>query len=272
MPELSWQGAYLGDGTQRDFSLREVHCSDEFADVETILFVASSGWCPNCPAYAQYVLEISGALAAEGMLIVWVEVENGNFNPSSHAEAQTSITNYIGEGGPGIRIGDAETLPAASVFKGIQLVQAFPSQFVVRKRDMRVIAASFTTQYLMPILQVARHPDADWDNPGDNVLPTSVGEPCLSEVDCDTGTLLPNCFQARDSEGEFTGWAGGYCSGLLCNSNEACGDGMVCAQINSDGLTGCFKACAEETIEQDCRPGYRCRPIGGIFGDRVCQP
>ncbi len=272
MPEIHWEGAYLGDGSRVDFGLKELYCDSKYDNIETIVFVVGSGWCPNCPAYAQYVTEIYDRLAAEGVFLIWFEAENRNFEPSTHDEIQESMTRYIGPGGPGIRVGDAETLPTPQVLRNNPLIQAFPSQFIVRKRDMKIIGASVNETTFLPLMQYARYPEADWDAPGVNTNPESIGNFCQVDADCDTNTLPPYCFEARDANNEFTGWAGGYCIALNCADDAACGEGNVCVPLGEDGTTGCFKGCTNDTEETDCRAGYRCGPVAGVFGPKACIP
>ena len=262
-PNLSWRVAYKADGGLTTFSMREVFCSEEYADVETIVFIASSIWCPNCPDYMQYIADLSDAFAEANSLIIWLEVQDRDYNRASSAEAVEHVNRIVGNA-PGIRVGDEDTLPAPAFDRNF-LVQAFPSQFVVRKRDMKVIVASSNSDFITPVLQVARHPEADWNNPGDNVLPTNVGEACETDADCETGTLISYCIPASD------GWSRGYCIALGCNSDAACGDsGQICAP--GDNLDVCYQGCTSDNEEEVCRSGYSCSRVAGITGPRGCAP
>ncbi|MEO1270163.1 MAG: hypothetical protein AAFX99_18915, partial [Myxococcota bacterium] len=262
-PNLQWDIAYKEDGVPISFSMREVYCSEEYANVETILFIASSGWCPQCPDYMRYISDLIGAFDEANTLIVWMEVQDRNYNRASSDQALDHVNGLVGNTA-GVRVGDKDTLPSPA-FDQNYLVQAFPSQFVVRKRDMKVIVASANSQYITPVLQVARHPDADWGNPGDNVLPTNVGGPCRNDADCETGTLISYCVPASD------GWSQGYCVALGCNSDAACGDGgQICTP--GDGLDVCYQGCTSDNAEQVCRDGYSCRRVAGLLGPTGCAP
>lgn len=270
IPNMWWEGAYLGSGDRVDISLREIYCSPQYENIETILFVVSAGWCPNCPDDVNDVYQNWRDLREAGVLLIIIEAENRNSDPSTHDEAQTSVERYIGEGGPGFRVGDGETQPYSMILQN-RMIGAFPTRFMVRKRDMMIIAASEQTPFRLPALQIARYPEADWANHSDNTLPTDVGEECRETTDCDTGTLIPECITARDRDtGELTGWTRGYCIGLDCASDAACGDGNVC--IEADGGFGlCYAGC---DVDDDCRSGYACRPASTFDSSSpsICLP
>jgi hypothetical protein len=266
IPPLAWSAAYKAVGALvEDFSLEKVYCDPEYADVETIIFISSAEWCPNCPNYLRFVQTFLPALAEANALIVWVEVQDNNFNPASSLDGWRTFDRIFDDNGEdiiGMFVGDKDMV-GGPVFNGNSLVQAFPSQFVVRKRDMRVIHGSIRSDYLLPLLQLARHPEADWDNPTNNTLPTNVGEPCASDAACDTGTLLNYCLTADN------GYPDGYCTGLTCANDAACGEGNICATVDQNGLTACFKGCADAT---ECRTGFECTPLGDEGSAKACQP
>ena len=270
MPALTWNTAYLGDGSATKLSLEEVFCNEEdFGHIDTILFVVGAGWCPACPQYAAYVDSVYDTLESEGVMLIWYEAEDRQYNPSSSQESNATITRYLGPDSIGYRVGDDDTLPNANVIRNNRLVQAFPTQFMVRKTDMKIIAASTNSELLLPIVQIARHPEANWDDASNNIIEWEAGTTCETDVDCDTGTLIPYCFPHRDQNNQLTGWNHGYCSGLDCADDAACGEGGICAPVDSSGLTACFKGC---DTEDQCRPGYACGPLSGALGPKACIP
>jgi hypothetical protein len=265
-----WPNASNPDGSRFEFNLKQLYCDpDSYEGVHTVLFFVTAGWCPACPSHAQTIMTFVDDLYELGMMIVWVEAENDNFELASADEAEATIRRYIGDG-PGIRVGDADTNPEPKQFQDNPIIQAFPTYLVVRRSDMQIFASSSEQEYGLPVLQVARHPDADWADSANNTLPTTVGEPCNQVSDCETGTLIPQCNRSHDPEtGEYTGWTDGYCLAWDCATEAACGEGNICEQVNPGGLKGCFRGC--ETTD-DCRRGYRCRPILGIQGPKACWP
>jgi hypothetical protein len=106
---------------------------------------------------------------------------------------------------------------------------------------------------------------------------------CLSDADCDSGfkcnlqthKCVPNlgapCTKDDDcgndgrclSEVE-DGYPGGFCA-QACQSPEDCGD-HICEDA-PDGLKTCLPPCISD---QDCRPGYMCRPT--TTGQWACFP
>ncbi|MEO1269448.1 MAG: hypothetical protein AAFX99_15270, partial [Myxococcota bacterium] len=104
IPNLSWDIAYKEDGVPIAFSMREVYCSEEYADVETILFFATADWCPSCPFYMEYIRDLIDAFMEANTLIVWIEVEDRNYNIASSSHALEHVNRIIGDT-PGIRVG-----------------------------------------------------------------------------------------------------------------------------------------------------------------------
>lgn len=164
MPNVSWQGAYRADGTTFDFSLEDVHCGAEFQDKTVIIFVIGAGWCGACTQYTQGLNPDAPGIEAAGGLIVYVEAETASYAPADNAYANRHIGNIIGNG-PGIRVGDADTTPRSGAFLDSPMTTQFPTAFVVRKSDMKIIINQNQWNNVLPYTQIALHPDADWSNP-----------------------------------------------------------------------------------------------------------
>jgi hypothetical protein len=98
--------------------------------------------------------------------------------------------------------------------------------------------------------------------PGNFPGQTNAGEPCQDADQCDAGNLLPVCLED---------WPrGGYCSALGCHSDQACGQGRVCIQLDTDGTSACFQGCQSD---QGCRQGYVCLNLSeDEGGPGVCFP
>lgn len=78
-------------------------------------------------------------------------------------------------------------------------------------------------------------------------IPTgAVGDPCMTDDDCDGGFCLTEYAM---------GTPGGYCA-TECGADGSCDDGL-CVTYGSS-LTFCAADCAGET---DCRDGYMCLPL-----------
>jgi thiol-disulfide isomerase/thioredoxin len=260
MPWMTWKNTHNWDGSTFEFNLRDYYCNPAYESTPTLVFMATAGWCPACPEHARALQALSEDFREAGALMIWMEVEDESSLPASSEQAHELIKRYLGAYGFGYRVGDASTEPKM-MFNGNPMIQAFPTHFVVRREDMRIIATSNNSQFTFPSLQVARYPDADWSDPRNNTLGTNVGDACVNDGDCDTGTLIPFC--VTDIE-----WPQGYCLAVDCADDAACGDGGLCLQ-DQNGVGLCYKGCESDS---ECRAGYSCSPVSGLGGPSACVP
>lgn len=164
IPDLLWTSAFRGDGSEFAFDLYDVYCGAEgFEQYETIIFLVSAGWCPNCPRLIQWLDLLEERLEEEGALIVYLEAELNDGSPAESDDANAHFSQFA-TNGSGIRIGDNSGEPANVIYESA-LVSAFPTSFVVRTRDMRVIASGDRSDYILPFVEIAMDPEADWSNP-----------------------------------------------------------------------------------------------------------
>ncbi|MFU8803173.1 MAG: hypothetical protein ACNA8W_05115 [Bradymonadaceae bacterium] len=102
--------------------------------------------------------------------------------------------------------------------------------------------------------------------------PTTLGDSCVADDNCDGGAIIPVCLTETDDAGDPTGFDGGYCSAYGCRPYESggffdlsydarCGDDFdIClptAGTTLDNPFGyCTKGCSAPT---DCpRADYSC--------------
>lgn len=162
-PEFSWE-AELADGTPVTFDLNDFYCNDEeWGQYDTLLFLATADWCPNCPAYMQYIDALSDRLEAEGMLIFYLDMQTRTgataYTPSSNEAISRHTPN-----GSGLRAGDGNnSTPNGVINSG--LVEFFPMSWVIRRSDMTFIADQRDTSYYLPLAEIAIDPTADWSEP-----------------------------------------------------------------------------------------------------------
>jgi hypothetical protein len=88
-----------------------------------------------------------------------------------------------------------------------------------------------------------------------SLLPTApnTGAPCTAALECagPDGTEA-NCIVELTGSGASTGFAGGMCVAMGCQSDEHCGTGATC-------VPGRIALCMPEcTASTDCRDGYTC--------------
>ena len=163
MPNVGWANAYQPDGTMVEFTMEKWLNDPEYAHFNSIAFILGTGWCPACPDYIAHVNSISGTLTANNMMIVYIEAEDNSYNPATSEFARDFVNDHIGDG-PGLRVGDADTMPAAGTMIRSPVVQSFPSGWVVRRSDMMVIASQHASQYILPFEQIAADPESgEWN-------------------------------------------------------------------------------------------------------------
>lgn len=174
VPPLSWPARWP-DGTDFDFSLEDVHCNKEWKDKKTVTFVLSAGWCAPCTAYAQRLRNEVAMLNANGMQIVIVEVQDTNGEPADLEFAYSHLKRITSNRIPAIAIGDKDTAPIESFFENSGYIEYFPTTFVVRTSDMKIIADQKRGDGLLPLLSIARNPDGDWSRSGAPVFVNHCG-------------------------------------------------------------------------------------------------
>jgi len=162
MPALTWPAVWP-DGNRFDLSMGDLRCQSDWKDVHTLAFVISAGWCGACTAYAQQLQNQVDDLAARGMKIAIIEMEDYNGVPADSAFAFEHL-GKITSRRPGIALGDADVKPTAHFVRDSNYISYFPTTFVVRTSDMKIIADQKRANIYLPLADIADHPDADWSN------------------------------------------------------------------------------------------------------------
>lgn len=165
MPKLSWPNAWDREGNYFEFNLEDVYCDADWKDTTTLTFVLSAGWCAPCTQYAKDLSKIYDELESLGMKIVTIEVQDDRFGPADSDFARDHLEKITGGDVPSIAVGDADTLPANFVAQS-DLLEYFPTVFVVRTRDMRIIADGKRWNSRLPLARIAENPEADWTREG----------------------------------------------------------------------------------------------------------
>ena len=176
--DFAWNAMYH-DGTPVILDLYDFYCNDEaWGHYETMLFLITTDWCPNCPAYISWIDALSDQLEEAGMLIFYLDVQDSRGRTTYTPASNEHVGRYT-PNGSGIRAGDGDnTTPDGVLNSG--LVEYFPTSFVIRRSDMSLIADQRNTSYYLPLVEIARDPDADWSAPPQPTirpeLPTNCGE------------------------------------------------------------------------------------------------
>lgn len=163
-PDYSWNAVYA-DGTPVVFDLYDFYCNDEaWGQYSSVLFLVTTDWCPNCPAYIQWIDALIDQLEDNGMLVFYLDVQNTQGGTAYTSGANQHISNYA-PNGSGIRAGDGDNLFQVDGVLNSGLVEYFPTSFVLRRSDMALIADQRDTSYYLPLVEIAMDPSADWSNP-----------------------------------------------------------------------------------------------------------
>jgi hypothetical protein len=174
-----------------------------------------------------------------GAEILYIEAQDSQFQPAPSRYAFQHIRGLI-DAGPGIRVGDADTylmaengsrMAAPEFIQDQMLLEAFPSVWVVRKRDMRLIADQNRSNFYLPLSLIVADPDIDWSDPppppfrsnclegeDEELLDTEcqasfMGDVCVGDDDC----MAPS---KCDEESERC--TQGICDGRCDPSTDRC--------------------------------------------------
>ncbi len=171
VPYVYWENAHYPEGVVKPFRFADVHCDE---DISILVFVAGTTWCGACSTYARRIAEFSEELEAAGGRVVFIELENNDREPCTSEEADRHLSNVIGD--VGIRVGDADTRPGNGGYIAVSnVVRAYPTVFVVRTSDMRIIADDSTGARELDLIEVARNPDQDWSRPEPPMIESNCG-------------------------------------------------------------------------------------------------
>lgn len=163
-PDFSWN-AVRADGTAVVFDLYDFYCNDEaWGQYDSLAFLIITDWCPNCPAYMEWVDALAAQMEEEGMLLFFLDVQN-NSGGTAYTEGSNRHINQYTPNGSGLRAGDGDNQFRTDGVLMSGLVEYFPTSFVVRRSDMALIADQRDTSYYLPLVEIAMDPDADWSDP-----------------------------------------------------------------------------------------------------------
>lgn len=244
MPKLSWPKAYDREGERFEFNLEDVYCDADWKDTTTLTFVLSAGWCGPCTEYARDLTRVYEDLEYLGMKVVTVEVQDVRGFPADSDFAREHLEKITAGNVPSIAVGDLDTMPYKFVQRS-EMLEYFPTVFVVRTRDMRIIADGKRWSTRLPLERIAADPEADWSKnggspfrnkcvPGDEestenwspegALPLKVGSqlggicqdgPDFYSIDAAGEWTLELMFDSRDGDFDLYVWDAGLNAPLL---------------------------------------------------------
>ncbi|MCK6549780.1 Ig-like domain-containing protein [Myxococcota bacterium] len=159
LPPVFWLDAVDQSGATSDFQVGATYCDS--VTYPTILFVVVAGWCPHCPAYMQMVDGMAAELEAEGMQVVYVTIETASGAPANNDQSHSLVERETQSLGRSIRVGDGVTAGTAAQPFG-RAVDSVPNAFVVRTRDLRVIAFQGRSDTYLDLVGIAQNPERLW--------------------------------------------------------------------------------------------------------------
>lgn len=207
IPRLAWDRAFTGEGDIIRFDLEDVYCDPSWDRYRILIFAVGTTWCPYCPGYFRTLHTMSRQLDDWGAKVVFVEAQNNSGRPISTRDSFVYLQRLLGDG-IDIRVGDGDTRPSPTIIQQAEFLTGFPTSFVVRTSDMRIITnQGLMRGGLLPFLAIAQNPDGDWSDP--NKVPVGASN-CEDE---DQESLEPNDtpWQAGDIDGVST-LEGGICT------------------------------------------------------------
>lgn len=208
LPYLRWENALDESGNASVFDLEEVMCGDEWQDTKTLAILISTEWCPYCPDRMRWMNSMQSQLNEAGMQLIYVEAQDRQGRATMSTEKAAAHIDSIIPGGVGLRLGDLDSTPTRNIFNSSpQFISAFPTVFVVRTRDMKIIANQTDGNQLLDLPTIAANPEWNWQDP-DNPI-ESFQSNCGDRPD---ESYEPNNTPAEAPEVGAIAVEGGICS------------------------------------------------------------
>ena len=150
-PELSWLEAYGPYGNEVT-----IHFSDQLCGVseenniphyDSIILAIGTGWCPYCPDYMRHIDSLAEELEENNAMIIYAELQTEYMASATSTWAHTYINSLGIE--TGYRVGDADSWPFVNFLSNTGDIVSYPTSFIIRTRDMRIVAAQRDSAYYL---------------------------------------------------------------------------------------------------------------------------
>ncbi len=197
VPEIAWE-AFDGEGNPVTLDLVEFYCGTSgLTGYNTVHFIVTTGWCPNCPNFITYVDSLAAQIEAAGGLVFYLTVEDESSGSATSDYAHQHVSAYA-PNGSGIRAGDGSGTPLDQV-RASPTIEFFPTSFSVRLSDMKVIADQRFTEFYLPFVEISEQPELDWSNPGAPTVQPEVPSNCdeTDEEPCEPNDRPENACTVR---------------------------------------------------------------------------
>ena len=150
-PEVSWLEAFDGDRNELTIHLSDQYCgtSEEngIPHYDSIVLAIGTGWCPYCPDNMRYVDSLSEDLEENNAMIIYTELQT-EFQTFASSEYAYDYINNLGITS-GYRVGDADSWPFENFLSNSSDIISYPTGFVIRTRDMKIIANQRDSAYYL---------------------------------------------------------------------------------------------------------------------------
>lgn len=220
VPPIGWYQAYNRAGQVTPFSFEHFFCGAAYTEKTTLILVVGAGWCQSCARLVQkHIDPIADNLMENlGVELVYLEIQDAQYEAADSQFAYRHLNSLIDDG-PGWRVGDADTLiregehmvPAPQFIARQDNLPVLPALWVIRKRDMRIIATRELAMRArpgeLPLELIAMDPEQDWSEPP---LP-----PFRSQ--CDPGDEEESEGQTNNVFGDATPMSVGSFTGGICD-------------------------------------------------------
>lgn len=166
LPYAFWETAQDKDGNVFNFDFEDVVCAPAWEDTQTIVFVVSTEWCPYCPDRMRWVESLQPQFSQHGMRVVIMESQDRQGRDNMTTAKAAAHINDIVPNIDAIRLGDMDSRPRQNIFvTSPGFIRAFPTVFVVRTRDMKIIANQNDGNRLLDLVSIAQNPEWNWRDP-----------------------------------------------------------------------------------------------------------
>jgi hypothetical protein len=160
VPRFSWTTGRTPDGRDVHVDLADWDtCNDDPTDDRLLFVVVQAPWCGSSGHLSVELARHADELRDLGVEVLLVGAEDfDGLHPSTGAawQAERTVVERAGLASiAGTVVGDGEAEPPEAAFDGQRALRGFPWTLVIRRRDMRVIAASGDEP--LDLLEIARH-------------------------------------------------------------------------------------------------------------------
>lgn len=211
-PRLNWRSVNDGSFDPAAFAIEDLDCGHDYEDDAALVVVLGDEGCDACDRYMrQVMLPIAPALDAAGAALLYVHARGGGGGPADWVAAGRYLHRFGWfDALPMLGVGDGEVRRGRDEMPGWFEMNVglgrLPRVWVVRSRDMRVIADQGPGLDLLPLPDIVADVEADWSDPPPYRPPFVAA--------CEAADEEPS--EPNDTAAEATPLAPGVHPGGLC--------------------------------------------------------